>query len=72
MAYDYNKLRGRIIEKYMTYGAFAEAIGVTIQTVSAKLNGKNGFSQEDIETWARFLDIDREDYPVYFFKTKVQ
>ena len=72
MAYDYNKLRGRIIEKFKTYSAFAEAIGVTIQTVSAKLNGKNGFSQEDIETWAEFLDIDRDEYPVYFFKTKVQ
>lgn len=72
MTYDYNKLRGRIIEKFRTIGAFADDLGVTTQTVSAKLNNKNGFSQEDIELWSEHLDIDRYEYPVYFFKREVQ
>lgn len=72
MAFDYNKLSGRIIEKFKTRSAFAEALGVTIQTVSAKLNNVNGFSQEDIESWSELLDIDRDEYGVYFFRPKVQ
>lgn len=66
--YTYRKLRGRIIEKYGTLQAFADASGVTVVTVSRKLNCLSGFSQEDIEKWAKLLDIELCDYGAYFYE----
>ena len=37
------KLRGRIVEKKYGTVRFAEKIGKTEQTVTAKLNGNSGF-----------------------------
>lgn len=65
--YEYSKLRGRIVEKYRTFDAFAEALGVSRVTVSLKMNGKSGFSQEDIEEWSDKLDIRVSEYGAYFF-----
>lgn len=72
MAFDYSKLRGRIIEKFGTIGAFSDALGATIQTVSAKLNGKSGFSQDDMIAWGELLDIPSADFGIYFFTPKVK
>ncbi len=66
--YTYRKLRGRIIEKYGTLQAFADAAGVTLVTVSRKLNCLSGFSQEDISDWAKLLDIEIGDYGTYFYE----
>ena len=68
----YLKLRGRIIEKYGSISAFAEEIGVSMVTVSNKLNGKKGFSQKDIILWCDKLDINVADIGLYFFDAKVQ
>lgn len=65
--YTYSKLRGRITEKFGTQGALAEALGISAVSVNKKLNGATGFSQEDIESWAKALEIDKCDYPAYFF-----
>lgn len=67
MAYQYSKLKGRIIEKYGTQGKFAEAIGLSENSTSKKLKGLFGLSQEDMEAWAKLLDIDRDDFGEYFF-----
>ena len=65
--YEYNKLRGRIVEKYRTLDAFSNALGVSRVSVSLKMNCKTQFSQEDIETWAGLLKIPVSEYGVYFF-----
>lgn len=67
--YSYHKLRGRIVEKYGTNAEFAKAIGITPVALSRKLNGKTGFSQDDIREWSspEHLDIKPEEYPEYFF-----
>lgn len=67
MSYEYNKLRGRIIEKYGTQEKFAEAIGLSTNSISKKMTGKAGFSQEDIETWSKMLGITQNEYGEYFF-----
>ena len=61
------KLRGRIVEKYGSQVRFAEKIGKTVQTVTAKLNGNSGFSQDDIVEWATALDIESNSVGDYFF-----
>ncbi len=67
MMYRYDKLRGKIVEKYRSQKAFADILGCTKNTVTLKLQGERGFSQKDIEKWAKALDIQREDYYLYFF-----
>lgn len=67
MKYGYDKLRGRIVEKYGSQNRFAAVLKVNNINVSNRMTGKTGFSQEDIEEWSRLLDIDPEDYGAYFF-----
>lgn len=72
MSFKYNKLRGRIVEVYGSQDAFASAIGSTANTVSRKLNGIVGFSQEDICDYCDKLNIPLSEVGVYFFELKVQ
>lgn len=65
--YTYDRLRGRIIEKYGTFSKFAEAIGSTKATVSNKLVNKVGFDQLDIDRWAKALNIKPKEYGMFFF-----
>lgn len=70
MAFDYSKLRGRIVEKYGTQIAFSKAMGVSERTLSLKLNGKIYFSQDEIVSISRLLDIPRDELQLYFFTRK--
>lgn len=65
--YKYNKLRGKIIEKYGTQEKFAKEIGISENSLSKKMQCKTGISQADISLWARLLDINIEEYGEYFF-----
>ena len=67
MPYTYNKLRGRIVEKYGSQAAFANELGRSQVCVSRKLQCKTEFSQEDMNVWAGLLDIDLSEYGSYFF-----
>lgn len=67
MNYKYNKLRGRIIEMYGSQTKFANALDTTKISVSNRMTGKTGFSQEDIEKWSHLLEIDQSEYGAYFF-----
>jgi len=73
MAFDYSKLRGRIIEKFGSIKAFAEAYGISPVAMSYKLNGKIAISMDDIVKMSapEFLDIHPSKYHTYFFKKKV-
>jgi len=65
--YEYRKLIGRIVEKYGTRKEFAKVLGISENSMSLKLNGKTGFSREDMVRWGELLDIDVNDFGVYFF-----
>ena len=67
MPYTYNKLRGRIIEKYGTQEEFAREVGISKNSLSLKMNGKTGFSQTDINKWSFLLDISADEIGLYFF-----
>lgn len=72
--FDYSKLIGRIIEKFGTRKAFANAVGYSENTISKKLSGKIPITTNDIIAWSNpsLLDILYSDIPEYFFKLKVQ
>ena len=67
----YNKLKGRIIEKYGSQGKFAAALGMTENTVSRKMQDKVEFSKDDMVRWAELLDIDPSEFWDYFFADKL-
>ena len=67
MPYEYHKLRGRIIEKYGSQVAFANALGTSNVTVSRKMNGRVGFSQKDMKKWGEMLQISETEFGDYFF-----
>ena len=70
--YNYNKLRGRIIEKYGSIEKFADNLGLSQTSVSKKLNNKSGFSRDDIFKWSDLLEISKDDFVSYFFDNEVQ
>ncbi|MDO5797487.1 MAG: DUF739 family protein [Eubacteriales bacterium] len=72
MAFDYNKLRGRIVEVFNTQSNFANAMGWSERTLSLKMNGTRPWKQLDICKAIRLLNLTNEDIPVYFFTLKVQ
>lgn len=72
MAFDYNRLRGRIVEKFGTQIIFARKLGVSQRTLSLKLNNKVYFSQDEITKCSDLLEIPSSEIQDYFFEKKVQ
>ena len=54
MAFDYSRLRGRIVEKYKNQIEFARRMQWSERTLSLKLNGKVAWKQPEI-FWHIFL-----------------
>lgn len=69
--YDTSKLRGRIIEKYGSQKAFAEASGSSISFISQYLNGKTYLDQQTMDRWIKVLEIPETEIDAYFFTRKV-
>lgn len=67
MAWNYNKLKGKIIEIFGTQRAFSEAIGLSYTSLNQRLNGHLQFSQDEIFKSCDALGIDYKDIPLYFF-----
>jgi len=72
MIYDFSKLRGRIREKYKTESAFSDAIGMSQNSLSKKLNSKINFVQDEIDKAITLLDIPDSEISTYFFTQEVQ
>lgn len=71
MAFSYAKLRGRIIEKYGSQGNFAEAFGISENSLSLKMNNKSRFTSDDIIKITSMLDISKNEVGEYFFTLEV-
>jgi len=69
--FDYSKLRGRIVEKFGTLGAFAQAAGITEVALSRKMNNKMSITRDDMIRWSELLDISLDDYGVFYFVRKL-
>lgn len=63
----YQKLKGKIVEKFGTQERFAEEISRTQQTVTNKLSGKTSFSLDDVVLWKDALEIADDEISEYFF-----
>lgn len=67
MAFQYQKLKAKIVEKYGNQGNFAKELGISEVSVSRKMNGTVSFSRNDILKWCEKLDIEQNDIGLYFF-----
>ncbi len=72
MAFDYRKLRGKIVEKYGSQTEFAKAMGWSERTLSNKINGKIPWKQTDICSAISLLGLSKDDIQAYFFDIQVQ
>lgn len=70
MAFDFNKLRGRIKEYFGSEKAFSEEMGMKPSALSARLNGKIHWGAEEIKRACVLLKIPDEEIGAYFFKPK--
>lgn len=71
MAFCYDKLRGKITEKFKTRERFAEAMGLSGATISAKLNNKSEWTQDEVILAVKVLELSCDDIPAYFFACEV-
>lgn len=67
MAYDYSKLRGRVVEMCGTLGEFAKRMGLSDRAISLKLNGKSAWTQKNIDKALEVLHLTEKDIRPYFF-----
>ena len=72
MAFDYSKLRGKIVEKYGNQGEFAKAMNWSERTLSNKMKGKIAWKQTDILSAVGLLGLSENDIQDYFFTMRVQ
>lgn len=72
MAFDYSKLRGRIVEKFGSQTSFAKAMDISERTLSLKMSGKRTWKQTEICFAINLLGLSNEDILEYFFTLKVQ
>lgn len=67
MAFDYSKLKGRIVEKFGTQAALSKQLGISEHSLSAKLCNKSRFTQGEINQLCQLLNISTKEIGSYFF-----
>ena len=55
--FEYSYLKGKIVEKCGTRTKFAELLGISEQSLSAKMSNKVKFSQEEIYKSIKILGL---------------
>ena len=66
----YAKLRGRIVEKFGSQSAFADAMGWRKALLSAKLNNKSEWGFAEVIKACKLLEISLSEAHEYFFCAK--
>ena len=67
MKFNYSKLLGRMRECGFTQEQLAKAIGINKATLSAKLNNRFSFTQEEILAICKLLNIPVCEIGDYFY-----
>lgn len=61
------KLRAKIVERGITQGQLAKAIGIEKSTLSAKMNGKTEFKLAEMTLIRMYLDLTPDEFYAVFF-----
>lgn len=70
--FDHSKLRGRIRELFGTEKAFAEELGMSPTSLSARLNNRTDFTIKEILRAAELLQLGPIEADRMFFKQQQQ
>ena len=65
--FDYSKLKGRMAEAGVNQKALSEAVGVSENTISDKLQHGNGFKPDHVLKICKKLNISIGEIGLYFF-----
>ena len=65
--YNYNFLKGKIVEMCGTQSKFAESLGISVQALTKKMNNINTFSQDQIDLAIKILNLSTEEIKKAFF-----
>lgn len=71
MAFDYSKLKGRIVERFGSQRAFAEKLGITEVSLTRKMQNQAAWKQSEIVKAKNLLGIPPEETDLYFFTINV-
>lgn len=72
VAFDYSKLKGRIIEKFDSRSAFAHAVNMRPEQLSRRLNNQTPIKSEEVVLFVDLLGIEESEIYSYFFTPKVR
>ncbi len=61
------KLRGKIVEVFGSIRDFSKVLGISEQSLVAKLNARTPFKQSEIVQWCNLLGIPKDQIHEYFF-----
>lgn len=70
MAFNYRKLKGRIVEICGTQSEFANRMKTSERTISLKLSGKIPWKQYEILKALEVLELSVDDVQEYFFNVE--
>ncbi|GFZ30745.1 hypothetical protein CSC2_12710 [Clostridium zeae] len=63
-----NKLKARMIEQGYTQRRLADSMGITVQTLNSKINGRSVFSLNEAISISKILDIKNPE-EIFFTST---
>lgn len=72
MKFNYSKLLGRMKECGYTQEKLAQAIGISVGTMSQKLNNKANFYQPEMQRICELLNITGAEVYAVFFTLEVE
>ena len=72
MIFDYSKLKGKIKEQFNNRKDFVKLIGLSLNSLSKKLNNKVPFTSPEIYRIIEVLGIDASEIHIYFYTLKVE
>lgn len=72
MPYKTDKIRGRIVEKFGSQKAFAEAMNINETTLSKILNNGTEWKASSALKAIKMLEIPNNEVDLYFFEPRVE
>lgn len=72
MEYNYSKLSGKIKEVFGGQRGFAEAMCLSENAISRKLQGKSPWKDKQMHRAVTLLGLEATNIPEYFFENKVE
>lgn len=64
----FDKLKGKMTERHVSQEKLAKVLGITVQSLNAKLNGRSQFTLEEVVKISEHLKLDN---PVDIFLIRV-